>query len=298
MVTTRACDDQLPSALPVACLSTFCMRVKVDTLGGRGVETRRPFLACDLGVRVGSENSCCPRSCTSLETCKKTLDGCLVQMWDEGKIVLDTGSTKFSHETGHYLNMIGTSYTHVVCGFGFTAKGGMLSTQNFLGSSTSGSAPCNYACGTAPSAAQECGKCHGVQYCTAASQCTNPPTCFEPSGSCDKGVCNYKTPATTCKAGTCSKQHVCVQQCFDKNCGHCSSKAVGKCDSCKSGTLISGCCVQSDCVELAGLGSFSGTYEQVGSYGGSPACGSAQRSMQCLLVCFAVSSLVYLVAAT
>ena len=78
-------------------------------------------------------------SCVSLETCKTTLDVCLTSMWDEGKLVLDSGcklgkcpyTRTDGKDTGHYLNMIGPSYTHVVCGFGFKENGGMLSTQNF-----------------------------------------------------------------------------------------------------------------------------------------------------------------------
>jgi len=52
-------------------------------------------------------------------------------MWDEGKIVLDTGSTKWSMATGHYWNMLSKS-EFATCGFGFDSQGRMLTTQTFF----------------------------------------------------------------------------------------------------------------------------------------------------------------------
>mmetsp|Transcript_126811 Transcript_126811/g.370739 ORF Transcript_126811/g.370739 Transcript_126811/m.370739 type:complete len:375 (+) Transcript_126811:73-1197(+) len=86
-------------------------------------------LDCGLDHWTGAENSCCTRSCSSIEECKKTLDGCLQQMWDEGQIVLD-GDTEYNHKTGHYYNMLSKN-THVSCGFGFDDDGKVLATQQF-----------------------------------------------------------------------------------------------------------------------------------------------------------------------
>lgn len=89
-------------------------------------------LKCGLNINGGmSENSCCPRSCTTYAGCKQTLMGCLDQMWDEGMIVLNSGSTQWTMETGHYWNMIKESNTIAACGFGFDTNGKFLATQNF-----------------------------------------------------------------------------------------------------------------------------------------------------------------------
>lgn len=87
-------------------------------------------LTCGLDLFAGAENSCCPRNCRTYASCKRALFNCLQSMWDEGQIVLDTGSIKWTMETGHYWNMIGDR-THVGCGFGFDSQGKMLATQNF-----------------------------------------------------------------------------------------------------------------------------------------------------------------------
>uniref|UniRef100_A0A7S0AW55 Uncharacterized protein n=1 Tax=Pyrodinium bahamense TaxID=73915 RepID=A0A7S0AW55_9DINO len=109
---------------------------------------------CGLGSGAGAENSCCPRRCTSKAECKRTLDGCLQQMWDEGQIVLDTGSTKWNLQTGHYWNML-TDADYVACGFGFLEDGSMLASQQFL-SRRSQSELCKYNCATSGSS---CGSC-------------------------------------------------------------------------------------------------------------------------------------------
>eukprot|EP00415_Alexandrium_ostenfeldii_P000079 UN0079 len=88
-------------------------------------------LTCNLGHGAAAENSCCTRHCSSLEGCKKTVDGCLQSMWDEGKMVLDTGA-KWSSKTGHYYNMINKDRKYVSCGFGFDDSGKMLATQQFF----------------------------------------------------------------------------------------------------------------------------------------------------------------------
>lgn len=89
-------------------------------------------LDCGLSISGGrAENSCCPRRCSTYATCKSTLYSCLQQMWDEGQIVLDTGSLDWTMKTGHYWNMIGSGSTYAGCGFGFDSNGKMLSTQNF-----------------------------------------------------------------------------------------------------------------------------------------------------------------------
>jgi len=89
-------------------------------------------LDCGLSIRSGfAENSCCPRQCSSYQQCKDQLLGCLRQMWDEGEIVLDTGSTAWTVATSHYWNMISSSSSTGACGFGFDSQGNMLATQNF-----------------------------------------------------------------------------------------------------------------------------------------------------------------------
>jgi len=88
-------------------------------------------LSCEQDRWVSGENSCCPRSCGSYDDCRQTLIGCLQQMWDEGKIVLDTGNTEWGTSTGHYWNMLGNA-KYAACGFGFDSDGGMLATQNFF----------------------------------------------------------------------------------------------------------------------------------------------------------------------
>jgi len=88
-------------------------------------------LDCGLKRFVPAENSCCPRNCKTYASCKNVLFDCLKQMWDEGKIVLDTGNTKWTPNTGHYLAMVNAKST-VACGFGFDSKGKMLATQNLF----------------------------------------------------------------------------------------------------------------------------------------------------------------------
>lgn len=91
-------------------------------------------LSRDCGLNINamrSENSCCPRRCHTLAGCKKKLLQCLQQMWDEGKIVLDTANTRWTHQTGHYWNIVSRDSTHVGCGFGFDSQGHMLAMQNF-----------------------------------------------------------------------------------------------------------------------------------------------------------------------
>eukprot|EP00930_Biecheleria_cincta_P073211 TRINITY_DN60525_c0_g1_i1.p1 TRINITY_DN60525_c0_g1~~TRINITY_DN60525_c0_g1_i1.p1 ORF type:complete len:744 (+),score=105.99 TRINITY_DN60525_c0_g1_i1:161-2233(+) len=221
--------------------------------------------SCGHGVRPSAENSCCPRSCSSLESCKAMLDGCLKSMWDEGELVLD-GQTSWSTSTGHYWNMIG-NHEYVVCGFGFDENSKVLASQNFYGSAAE-SRPCAYNCDFVTSEETECGNCFGVEYCQTDSECSNPPTCFEPAGVCKNGRCSYDVPATVCEAGTC-QAGVCVQNCFDTSCDHCTTERQGGCDTCKSGTsLIDGCCVEADCVTVSSGSWFDGTYLQVGEYNG------------------------------
>lgn len=221
--------------------------------------------SCGHGLWTSAENSCCPRSCSSLDSCKTMLDGCLKSMWDEGELVLD-GQTSWSTSTGHYWNMIG-NHEHVVCGFGFDENGKVLASQNFYGAAAE-SKPCAYNCDSVTSEESECGNCFGVEYCQADTECSNPPTCFEPAGICKSGRCSYDVPATTCEAGSC-QAGVCVQNCFDKHCDHCTTEQQGGCDTCKAGTsLIDGCCVETDCVTVSSGSWFDGTYLQVGEYNG------------------------------
>lgn len=130
---------------------------------------------------------------------------------------------------------------------------------------------------------QECGNCHGVEYCTSDSQCNQPPLCFEPEGQCLNGVCSYPTPATTCPAGTCNANHECIQNCADDDCAQCTTEAVGGCAACGTLSLVDGCCAQG-CIELTG-GSFSGTYLESGTYNGSPRYYSASRNRWILMYC-------------
>jgi hypothetical protein len=85
-------------------------------------------LSLDCGMKIGglkAENSCCPRQCTSYDSCKKVLLGCLKEFWDErGK------RQGWTAQTQHYLTMIG-DHTKVGCGFGFDSHGKMLATQVF-----------------------------------------------------------------------------------------------------------------------------------------------------------------------
>lgn len=98
---------------------------------GQGCGHFTMSLDCGLQLSGGrAENSCCPRKCTDYKSCKSVQEGCLQQMWDEGQIVLDTGSVEWSMSTGHYWNMIG-KYGTVGCGLGFDSQGNMLATQNF-----------------------------------------------------------------------------------------------------------------------------------------------------------------------
>ena len=100
---------------------------------GQGCGHFTMSLQCGLNLKSGgrAENSCCPRRCTDYKSCKQVQEGCLKQMWDEGQIVLDTGSMQWTMNTGHYWNMIGASYGTVGCGLGFDSHGNMLATQNF-----------------------------------------------------------------------------------------------------------------------------------------------------------------------
>jgi len=88
-------------------------------------------LKCNLGGIHGGENSCCTRKCNDYFSCKETLFSCFRGMYDEGRIVLDTGEADF-WKVGHYLNMIGSG-AYVGCGFGFDNQGHMVATQQFLG---------------------------------------------------------------------------------------------------------------------------------------------------------------------
>jgi len=99
---------------------------------GQGCGHFTSRLDCGLSIQGWgfAENSCCPRSCSSYQQCKDTLLGCLRQMWDEGQMVLDSGSTQWTVQTGHYWNMVRDDST-AACGFGFDSEGRMLATQNF-----------------------------------------------------------------------------------------------------------------------------------------------------------------------
>lgn len=100
---------------------------------GKGCGHFTMSLDCGLDMPGGrAENSCCPRNCRTYADCKRSLLGCLQQMWDEGQIVLDTGNLEWSMSTGHYWNMINTANTKAACGFGFDSNGKMLATQNFF----------------------------------------------------------------------------------------------------------------------------------------------------------------------
>merc|ERR1719367_2641303 len=88
-------------------------------------------LSCDNGLWQSAENLCCRRYCHNMQDCKGKLDHCLSTMFDEGKIVLDTGITTWTPETGHYWNMISPDYGYVVCGFGFDDQNLMVSMQNY-----------------------------------------------------------------------------------------------------------------------------------------------------------------------
>jgi len=103
-----------------------------------------------------TENSCCTRSCTTLDQCKSTLKGCLQAMYDEGEIVLDTGSG-WSEETGHYYNMVGNS-AFATCGFGFDSNNQVVMTQKFMGNTVGSAENCQYQCN---SASNDCGTCIG-----------------------------------------------------------------------------------------------------------------------------------------
>lgn len=95
-------------------------------------------LDCGLNRFAGGENSCCSNKCDSYDDCKQKLLACLQGMFDEGMVVLDTGSTdcQYTDACGHYWNMVGMipglDYKYAACGFGFDSDGGMLATQNFL----------------------------------------------------------------------------------------------------------------------------------------------------------------------
>lgn len=256
-----------PDTPMLQCLNQKAVSDLIYANSGKGCGHYTSSLDCGLGVGGGAENSCCPRSCSSLTTCKATLDGCLKQMWDEGQIVLDTGSNAWTMATGHYWNMIG-DYKHAVCGFGFDSKGGMLATQNFFGSGATAK-PCTYNCSTATSQATQCGKCFGVSYCTVNTDCKTPPICYTAPGTCTNGQCTYTTQATTCLAGICSAGK-CVQTCADPNCAYCTAFIAGTCQTCKAGfSLVSGSCIDDSCVVVSGL-SQSGTYKQVGTNNGMP----------------------------
>jgi len=87
--------------------------------------------ACGMGGYVAF-NSCCgrgggswgnPATLDTLSEVKNELDSCLQQMWDEG--ITDT------EKKSHWLNMKGTYYTHVSCGFAWTSTGRVMMNQDF-----------------------------------------------------------------------------------------------------------------------------------------------------------------------
>ena len=53
---------------------------------GYGCGHPTAFQKCGLSYTMGGggENSCCTRTCSSLESCMRTFDGCMEQMWNEG----------------------------------------------------------------------------------------------------------------------------------------------------------------------------------------------------------------------
>jgi hypothetical protein len=60
--------------------------------------------------------------------------GCLQQMWDEGPPPTGTpcgGGTTCYQQHGHYINMTGSSYTRVACGFFVGTGGKVQAIQNF-----------------------------------------------------------------------------------------------------------------------------------------------------------------------
>lgn len=117
---------------------------------------------CGFGRTAGTENSCCKRRCSNLAECKKTLTGCLDQMWDEGMIVLRTGSEQWTMATGHYWNMLSDT-AYVTCGFGWDDQDRVYMTQNFWGQrqveqEISSGSTCYYGC---EERGTRCGRCVG-----------------------------------------------------------------------------------------------------------------------------------------
>lgn len=185
-----------------------------------------------IGATAGTENSCCTRSCTTLASCQKTLDGCLTQMWDEGKIVLDTGSTTWTMATGHYWNMLAGNL--LTCGFAWNDKNQIVMTQNFYGSG-SAQQPCPYAC----NGGCACGTCYGVSASDPCDSCAQAKCAAQFKAGCKSGsatcgdclqgykantagtcvdVCDAaaKTQCTTLKRDACSP--------FSTTCGFCTQK--------------------------------------------------------------------------
>lgn len=58
----------------------------------------------------------------------------------------------------------------------------------------------------------------------------------------------------TCQAGTCNEKNECIQSCHDPNCFECLHSNVKGCKVCTKGTLVDGCCVQNDCIQVKGQG--------------------------------------------
>jgi len=171
------------------------------------------------GAGVGVENSCCTRSCTTLDQCKSTLKGCLQAMYDEGEIVLDTGSG-WSDETGHYYNMVGTS-AFATCGFGFDSNNQVVMTQKFMGNTVGSAENCQYQCN---SASNDCGTCIGSPVLSTPAPTSAEPTTAAPVATkfqcCGKNqwrkkkTCSRKKAfcqedKTTCKRKTTDKKTTC-----------------------------------------------------------------------------------------
>ncbi|MGC4093480.1 MAG: CAP domain-containing protein [Polyangiaceae bacterium] len=61
----------------------------------------------------------------------QVVSGCLQQMWNEGPPPTASCTGTCFSEHGHYINMTGTNFTKVACGFYTTSAGKVWSVQNF-----------------------------------------------------------------------------------------------------------------------------------------------------------------------